>query len=161
MDVTRFDHWTRMLSTAASRRRTLGALALGLMGIGVTGEESDAGPGCKNVNAKCNKAKDCCSGLCKGKKGKKRCKAHDTGGCRAGQPEDACLVENIECTSGAGFPGICATTTGNAGYCFAREGATACQRDADCRAEMGPRAACVICALAAGGTLCVGPDNPV
>jgi hypothetical protein len=86
--------------------------------------------------------------------------AHDTGGCQAGQPEDACLSLNVECTTSTGFPGVCATTTGNAGYCLTPNIGGGCRQDIDCQAEFGPRAACIKCALA-DGTVCVGPDDVV
>ena len=85
MDPTRFDSLVRTLAEPVSRRRTITAAALAALGIARRGDETAAGPGCKNVGKKCDKDKDCCSGICKGKKGKEKCKAHDTGGCGKGE----------------------------------------------------------------------------
>jgi hypothetical protein len=161
MDTLRFDSVTRRLSVSASRRQTLAALALAALGRFGLGDEAAAGPGCKDVGATCKEATQCCSGLCKGKKGRKRCKAHDTGGCQAGQASPVCKVggQYVDCTTSAGKNGFCQTTTGNAAYCVAGGTCMACTEDADCRQVCGPRAACIACAGAcAGGTLCAGPD---
>jgi hypothetical protein len=160
MDAARFDHLTRSLTSARSRRQTVLAMLLG--GVLTAREAADiaAGPGCKNVGVKCKKKSDCCSGVCKGKKKKKKCRAHDTGGCKPGQQEAVCGGEDVLCTTVAGLEGVCDTTTGNAGYCTSDGGCFACQRDADCRSFCGPKAACIRCAdecADVGGTACVGP----
>lgn len=162
MTTAQFDDWIQTLCRAASRRQTLLAFFLGLAGLrrldGVI-----AGPGCKNVGKKCRKKKDCCSGVCKGKKGKKKCRAHDTGGCRAGQQEETCGgAADLPCIVSSGEEGLCDTTTGNAGYCTVGGGCFRCSKDADCRQFCGPAAACIRCeALCAdaGGTACVGPGE--
>lgn len=159
MDATRFDHWIRTLSTPSSRRRMLSGFLLGAITARFAIEEAAAGPDCKNVGKKCKKAKDCCSGVCKGKKGKKKCKAHDTGGCQAGQTFTGCGGTTVMCTTSAAAQGGCITTTGNAGYCSATTNCFSCQRDADCVPFCGPQAACVTCATNCaytGGTACAG-----
>jgi hypothetical protein len=160
MDASRFDRLTRAISHATlPRRQILIALVLGIVGLHARGGAVAAGPGCKNVGKKCKKKKDCCSGICKGKKGKKRCKAHDTGGCQAGQRQGICGGVDVPCTTSAGNPGLCQTTTGNAAYCTAGGGCFACQQDADCRPFCGPGAACVRCLFCGedgSPTACVG-----
>jgi hypothetical protein len=78
--------------------------------------------GCVDVGGFCTNGGHCCSGICQGKKGKKRCQAHDTGDCQAGQREQTCGGEDIFCTSTAGGLGVCDTTTGNAAYCAVSAG---------------------------------------
>lgn len=161
MDAPRFDLLTRLLFTKRSRRQVLAALALGVLGLSALPDESPAGPGCRNVGRKCKKAKQCCSGICKGKKGEKRCRAHDTGGCQAGAQETGCGGTDTGCTTSTGHLGVCDTTTGNAGYCTFGFECVACHKDADCRELCGPAAACIRClpeCPGTGGTACVGPS---
>lgn len=161
MDATRFDRWTQSLFTASSRRQAVSALLLAAIMSRLDVVEGDAGPGCKDVGKKCKNAGQCCSGVCKGKKKKKRCKAHDTGGCLAGQQETNCGGADVECTTSAGEPGACDTTTGNGGFCTFDRSCFPCTKDADCRAFCGPDAACIQCdplCGAEGGTACAGPD---
>jgi hypothetical protein len=160
MDATRFDLLARTLAMASSRRQALSALLLGGVALTHGAGESEAGPGCKNVGKKCKKKKDCCSGICKGKKGKKKCKAHDTGGCLAGQQQEECGGDaTIACTTSAGETGFCETTTGNAAYCAADIDCFACTKDADCRPFCGPQAACVACTDCPGGVGCAATDS--
>ncbi|MGH2616265.1 MAG: hypothetical protein ACRDJC_13555 [Thermomicrobiales bacterium] len=164
MDAFRFDHLARAFAGARSRRHILAALAVGL--VGQIGDDSStlAGPGCKNVGRKCRRSKQCCSGICKGKKGnlQKRCKAHDSGGCQGGSHPSGCGGSSVSCTTSAGTPGVCATTTGNAGYCLGSGlVCTTCQKDADCRSFCGEAAACVRCPSDCAGfeSVCVGPAD--
>jgi hypothetical protein len=157
MDATHFDRLTRVLAHAGSRRQTLLALLLGGVLVTPVIDDAAAGPGCKNVGKKCKKAKDCCSGVCKGKKGRKRCKAHDTGGCQAGQIQGTCGGTDVACTTSAGQPGLCNTTTGDAGYCGTGGDCFPCTKDADCREVCGSGAACVLCEGGCDvGTVCHG-----
>jgi hypothetical protein len=124
--------------------------------------------GCVNVGGKC-RGKDsvCCSGICrgkkpkKGKKDKRRCVDHDTGGCAAGEQEAFCGGTDINCVTTAGESGVCNTTTGNAGYCTSFGGCFPCSKDADCRAVCGDQAACTICDSCdqTGGTSCDAPSD--
>jgi hypothetical protein len=121
--------------------------------------------GCVNVGGKCTgKDKNCCSGICAGKKptkGKKdtsRCQAHDASTCLAGQHPTLCgSSDNEPCATSLGDSGNCATTTGAVGYCFnlvSLDG-TSCTRDTDCREEFGAAAACIVCP-STGAPRCVG-----
>jgi hypothetical protein len=159
MDITQFDRWIRKLSTTTSRRQTFLALFLGTFAARFAIEEASAGPSCKNVGKKCKK-KDCCSGVCQGKKRRKKCKAHGAGGCQSGEQTGSCDGANVACTTSAGEDGLCQTTTGNAGYCSGSGLiCTPCQKDADCRGFCGPDAACIRCveACVTTSTACVGP----
>jgi hypothetical protein len=115
--------------------------------------------GCRDVGVACTGADRCCSGVCAGKRGKKRCQAHDTGGCELAQ--DSCSGTNFACTTTTGNPGFCHVTTGNAPYC-ALDGVDAeCTKDADCVPFCGPLAACAVCAEPgqAPFRFCASPDS--
>jgi hypothetical protein len=172
MDPGRFDAATRSLAAGASRRRALGGLATALLTVaGGRAPEAMAAKkrrrrvrrnafGCVNVGGFCRNAGQCCSGICRGKKGKKRCRAHDAGGCRAGQARTVCGGADTPCTSRTGETGRCQTTTGNAGYCEVTGECFPCARDADCQPFCGPGAACVRCATGCSPlTACVGPTG--
>ena len=158
MDDRRFDRWTRAIAASASRRRTLFALFAALT-HGRLSPDATAGPGCKNVGARCKRPGQCCSGLCKGKKGRKKCKGHDSGGCKPGTIPFSCGGVEVACTTSSGLAGACATTTGKGGYCFSNVLPPQCTRDADCQELYGPRAACVTCpTMGPPGTLCAVPS---
>lgn len=147
MDGFRFDALTRRWLAFLTTRRIFSTLPLGTLASVLGIRISNAGPGCKNVGKKCKKARDCCSGICKGKKGKKKCKGHDSGGCTAGQGLEHCPGNPVDdCVTSGGSNGNCWTTTGNAAYCGSVGACIACDRDADCRIYCGPDAACVRCA---------------
>ena len=115
--------------------------------------------GCVDVGKFCKNSAHCCSGICHGKKGKKRCKSHDTWGCTAGL--NACVGPFQECLIAGSEDGICYTTTGNAGYCANSSLCVSCSQDEDCRPYCGPSAACVRCAGCAtsGGMACAGTGD--
>ena len=171
MDASRFDDLLRTL-TRGSSRRTLPRLAGIVVALGFAGRTTGGvtakkrrkrkkvkrnGLGCVNVGRFCKRANQCCSGICKGKKGKKKCTGHDAQGCEAGQTVAACGGTTVACTSSAGLPGVCQTTTGRAAYCSAiATGCVGCRRDGECAALCGAGAACIPCAAfcGAGGTVC-------
>jgi hypothetical protein len=167
MNEPRFERWARALSGPASRRQTILASILGGLTLLRGGHEATAKKrkkknikkndfGCVNVGGLCKNKGQCCSGICKGKKGRKRCKAHDTGGCTGEQ--DTCAGVLVPCKTATGEDGACARTTGNAGYCNGGGFCFPCRRDADCHARCGPQAACIVCETECGpnGTACVG-----
>lgn len=172
MNAHGFDLVARSLTGGSSRRGLLGGLVAATCGI-AAGRLPDATAGkkrkqpkantfgCVNVGKACRKAKECCSGICEGKKDKKTCRAHDTGGCEAGAATNLCGGSGVSCTTSTGASGGCETTTGNAGYC--RTGgvwckSTPCRKDVDCRSECGPDAACIRCPGTCGDTetVCAG-----
>ena len=123
--------------------------------------------GCLELSDACRTSAQCCSGICAGRKGTKRCRAHDTGGCQPGAEPQECSGEEMDvvCTTSAGKQGICGTTTGNAGYCLSAVRCWPCKTDRDCQTAyggaFGPNAACARCALCenVGGTICVFPER--
>ena len=173
MDSTRFDHMTRLL-TGSRRSLLTGVLALGtglLVGPSVGAKRHQKGKrrkgkkvepnefGCLEFGDPCASKDDCCSGICEGKKGKRRCGAHDTGNCLAGASSIGCGGSaNVACTTDLGEAGLCVTTTGNAGFCGAAFRDYVCQTDIDCQTvnggQLGPRAACIRCADSVSGGLC-------
>jgi hypothetical protein len=166
MDAARFDAWTRRRFGLAAG----GALAALWSLVGITPAPAKKKKklkfnefGCVNVGGKCRgKDANCCSNICQGekpkqgKKDKSRCVAHDEQGCQAGQIEDFCGGADVPCTTSAPEPGLCNTTTGNAGYCADFGVCFPCQKDLDCQnqSQFGPGSACVLCAPCAGGTGC-------
>jgi hypothetical protein len=170
MDTDRFDLLSRTVARVLPRRSVAGILgvsALVLPGLVDAGKKKRKKKvkrnefGCVNVGRFCKRDDQCCSGICDGKQGKKRCRAHHSGDCQAGQ--DACAGSLVPCTTATGDAGFCVRTTGNAGYCsFSGRCTTpACQKDADCQDLCGPQAACIVCDgdCHSGRTVCVGPSN--
>jgi hypothetical protein len=183
MNHLRFDDVTRRFSRLSSRRHLLGGLASGILGLGA-GQLADlaiakkkrkgkrrrvkkAQPnefGCIEVSDPCSTAGDCCSGICEGNKGKRRCKAHDTGGCVAGSAFVGCGGSTyVDCATSLGGAGVCATATGNAGYCLHAPASYPCQTDHDCKVVaggmLGPRAACIRCTDGIEGSICATVDR--
>jgi hypothetical protein len=158
MDGHRFDVLVR--SVTESRRSLLGAALAAATGwlvpnIGETRKKhphkkkrKKAQPnqyGCLEVGDRCKSADQCCSGICKGKKGKKRCRAHDTGTCIQGIP-DACDPDNPAIAVCNSDVCLCLRTTAGSNFC-ADANLTACadcKKDADCEALGYPAgSACV------------------
>jgi hypothetical protein len=171
-------HFDNVIRASATSRRALfaGVLAMASGWVGVsTGaakhkhkrkrKTKAAMPnafGCINVGDACLTADQCCSGICEGKKGRKRCQAHDTGECPSGNAVNLCGGVGISCTTSAGTSGRCGTTTGNAGYCGSGGDCFPCAKDADCHAVCGPGAACVQCTEECDvGTVCHSPGGVV
>ncbi len=122
------------------------------------------GFGCVNVGNSCKNDGQCCSGICEGKKDKKKCKAHDESTCQDGQ--DFCLGVNVPCTTTFGDAGQCTTTTGEAPYCFQDGDCFPCSKDKDCEPIFGAGAACIVCVAECLGenpenTACVGQGPPL
>lgn len=172
MPTSRFAALTRSWSRLLSRRSAAGVLGLSTLTLsGVVDakkrKRNKKKPkfnefGCVNVGGFCTSRSQCCSGICAGKKRKRRCQAHDTGGCQAGQ--DNCEGVPIRCLNGTSDGGLCLRTTGEAGYCFGIFNASACiecRKDADCVEFCGLQAACVVCPscqdIVGFPTACVGP----
>jgi hypothetical protein len=173
----RFDRLTRTASAMFSRRgmaSTLGLAAIALSGSAAAKKKRKKKKkitrnsfGCVDVGKFCKNAGQCCSGICQGKKGKKRCQAHDTGivlngggGCTVAQ--DSCGAgADTFCTTSAGEEGRCFRTTGNAGYCIASGDCFPCTKDADCVPFCGPGAACIACDTSGTDcdTTCNGPGE--
>jgi hypothetical protein len=184
MDARRFDHLTRSLSAATSRRAILPTLEAGAFGLAMPShlrqvaiaKQDKKGRkkkkklvfnqfGCIDVGGKCrgNDA-NCCSGLCEGKKPKKgkkdksRCVAHDTGtGCVAGQQSPFCQGVMPAALDSEGMLGQCTTSTGVAGVCQTTTGnAPYCQRDRACMRCTKDTECEVVCGPGAVCGLCDG-----
>lgn len=166
MNQQSFDILTRSLSGSPSRRQLLRGLvsmgfglgAMRLSGIAKARKKrkpkkktKGAKPnafGCLEVGDPCKKSDQCCSGICDGKKGKRKCLAHGAGTCAqdgvgycsAANPtaltcnnDDFCFC--LETTAGSIF---CADVHIGTGITC-----TNCQRDADCVAlGFPPGSAC-------------------
>jgi hypothetical protein len=173
VETTRFELLTRAITSQLTRRRL--ASVLGLAGTTFPAlvaakkkrkrskkvRRNDFG--CVNVGSFCKNNGQCCSSICRGKKSKKKCTAHDQSTCQAGQTiEDCGGAVDVLCTSSTGEEGLCVTTTGNAGYCFSGADCFPCAKDVDCEPFCGPGAACIVCAScvveAGTATACVGPS---
>jgi hypothetical protein len=163
---------TRVFSYVVSRRGMVGATGLATLALPVLTEAKKMHRhkkksvkrnefGCVNVGSHCKSSDQCCSGICQGKQGKKTCQAHHTGGC-SGELH-ACAGDLVPCVTATDENGVCARTTGNAGYCLvlASNFCAACTRDSDCQARCGPQAACIVCESECepNGTGCVGPSG--
>ena len=134
--------------------------------------------GCVDVGGFCTSSRQCCSGICQGKKGRQTCQAHNAGigKCAAGISDfcadpDGGLIAGTACTTSADEQGLCFTTTGNAPYCAGSEPEASCspttivpcKKDKDCQRFCGPDAACIQCPACKKDfgveTACAGPDN--
>lgn len=160
MDGTRINHLLRSL--ASSRRVYLGglaALASGWLGqsAGETRRKRKKRKpkktkpnayGCLSVGKLCRNAAQCCSGVCEGKQGKRRCRPHDSFICQV--DDDTCSTGLTKLCGTTNPYCACTLTTGNAPFCGDYAGFPGdqlcrdCRRDEDCQEEFGPGAACVV-----------------
>ena len=171
MDGRRFDAVAKVMA-ATSRRGALRALAggalAGALGLVAPGHAGAKHFGCRDVGKPCSRGGQCCSGRCKGPKGKETCRAHHRGTCTASQ--DICDQVDFpgsRCNgSGAADECLCYTTTGGARFC-GRPSSEFCLPEESCRRdrECGPDGACVDAGAACGpcdgtGTFCLREPCP-
>jgi hypothetical protein len=165
VDAARFDALTRRLTSSSARRRMLRVIGgFGFAGLvshvpwGVAEAKKRKKPkknqfGCIDVGKKCyGKDAQCCSGICEGKKKKSKCVAHHERNCTA---DDNSCTGSVPC----GGNGECYRTTGKGAFCGA-EGLCdchPCKKDADCEAEYGIGAACIVCNVEPDG--CIGVNG--
>ena len=169
MDGERFDTWTRAMATSRPRRRLLAGLAGGAVAVllGTVGLETAGATdlGCVHVGRRCQRASQCCSGVCRGPRGKKTCRARGKGTCAAGQ--DVCTQGAFSTTcNGTAYGGSpacnCYQTSGGASFCGDIWIVCAvCARDAECDARTGVAGSacvrnCLTCEVT-GGVGCVPP----
>jgi hypothetical protein len=177
MNQYRFTLLTRSLTSVPSRRAILRGLGAAGLGLGLarvpaiveakkTHKHKKRKPkakpnefGCLNVGAACKSEAQCCSGICEGKKGRRKCVGHNASICRT--DSDVCTTGVTHLCNGNSASSACVLTTGQAGFCGDfTEGADKlcrdCRQDTDCQAEFGPGAACVtfggICTEFCAGT---------
>jgi hypothetical protein len=162
----------------ATRRSLLGALIAGVLFPAATpakkrrkrrrrNKPTPNAVGCLDVGVACRgNSGACCSGICLGKKPRRRkkdtsrCAEHNTGGCLLENDSCGLDIPNTPC----GVNGFCVRTTGSANVCanFLEGRCAACRRDEDCQEALGPGAACMLCingslCPSTGGRLCVPP----
>jgi hypothetical protein len=147
-----FDVLTRSLTSIPSRRhllRGLAGLGLGLSAARFTGvveakkkrKHKPKKPkpnafGCLEVGDACKNADQCCSGVCDGKKGKKRCRAHDSGTCNQ-TIQAFCAPDNPTISLCNSASCVCVRTTAGSNFCTSTQGGVQCadcSKDADCEA---------------------------
>jgi hypothetical protein len=174
MNSNRLDDFARNVGRRGLNRRAVLAATAASALVGAFGRrEAMAGVGCRDVGKACRRGEECCSGLCKGKRGKRTCRPHGVGTCEAGA--DYCR-QGKTATCNFSDDCHCVATTGGARFCGATSGSVCmgCQSDADCDPVTGPGSACVaaierpFCACDTFGfsTACVarcgvGPNDPL
>jgi hypothetical protein len=163
VNQNRFGAIARALISKPSRRHLLRGLAGAGLGLGAVRLPSTADAkkkrkhkkrrpkakpneyGCLEVGNPCKNADQCCSGICTGKKGKRTCRAHDTGTCQQGltgicsDPPTIAFCNNSDTC-------LCLTSTANSNFCgqTGQVLCTDCQKDADCEAlGLPPGSACL------------------
>jgi hypothetical protein len=157
MNTTPFTAVTRSLISLPSRRHILRSLAGAGLGLGSARlpdfveankkrkrkkKNKKAKPnefGCLSVDKTCKNSKQCCSGICEGKKGKRTCRAHGTGTCDQKAP-GICTAPNpllTRCNNSDQC--ACIRTTAGSNFCYDQDADAGsdcadCQQDADCEA---------------------------
>jgi hypothetical protein len=172
MDQHRLTVVKRTLTKAPSRRDVLrGLAAIGIalgtarLPVPVVAENPY---GCQKVGERCKRADQCCSGICTGKRRKKKCQAHGTGTCdqQAGGMCDGVDPNLVHCSNSTTC--LCVRTTAGSSFCgdisIEVSGCADCQSDADCeRQGFPPGSACApfvngACAgTCPSGMVCMGP----
>jgi hypothetical protein len=146
MEMDRFDRLAHSVSGLLSRRALAGALGLGALVWPSLVDAKKRGKkkkkvkfnefGCVSVGGYCKNADQCCSGMCEGKKGKKKCRARGAGTCDQDSP-GVCLAANpttLTCNNDALC--YCYATTAGSNFCteasMGFDVCAECQKDADC-----------------------------
>ena len=161
MDAPGFDALTRALVTTGTRRRALRAglvAALGLAGgpLGVQGAAA-----CRARGETCRRGSQCCSGLCRGPRGRKTCRrAPLQGTCTIAS--SVCAGTLTPCGNDNGFDCLCRVTARGTAFCGSLEtgACIACGSNADCeQARPGSGWVCTRCATCpdTGNRACIAP----
>jgi hypothetical protein len=156
MHPRHFDRLTLTLSITSSRRAALRAvLSASALGL-ARGQHVSALTTCslKANGTRCSDGVECCSGLCKRKKG-----SHKTF-CRQAPGQGTCTIEQDECVSTCNdnVQCHCSVTTNGRSFCGGSEACTACTRDTECTKVTGKGSKCVQCATCSGiDTFCAAP----
>ncbi len=166
MDADRFDRFVQSFGAARSRRAAIRAVAAGALAASaaVRGRPAAAGaPTCIPNGKRCSVATGtlCCSGICKKKHGKTRCrKAPAAFGCT--NLQDSCNGPDFGCLGGPPS-GRCFVTAERVPFCADVDTAFTCNDctgDLECVDLFGDGAfclACPDCAEFGRTTACVRP----
>lgn len=117
-DGSRFDALTKSLSVPGTRRRLIGALAAGMLGM-VGLRRSDAAA-CRPVGTICREHANCCSGLCgpNDATGRRRCACRADGDCPPPAVCHAVACQNGDCAVSIVADGTpCSLRGGGQGTC--------------------------------------------
>jgi len=171
VDERRFDWLTRRLADPSSRRRVLSTLAGGALGLLPVLSWEAAAATCLATGKACKRGSQCCSGLCKGKKGKKKCRPVPFQSLCTTRIS-VCLRDDLT-ISDCGLGSLvcdCQVTTAGRAFC-SDSGIDSsdcdCASDQECQARLGAGAACVrragnSCDVCRGPTFCALPcPDPV
>jgi hypothetical protein len=145
MDPQRFDALVGQLTAALCRRRSVvrfaGTALASLLVFAGAGQQAAAA--CKQDRKPCTDRNQCCSGVCRGPRGRKKC--------RAALGQGTCTIEKNTCEIG-GMAAACDPELTGACACFRRpNGAAFCADTADFD--------CLPCAQCPPGTTCVRARN--
>jgi hypothetical protein len=175
MDGNSFDAMTRLLGSARSRRRALQVLTGAMMTavLVVPGSPVSAQPVqslCLPGAASCRTGSQCCSGVCKKKRHKRRGRCTSLGPFAANcPPVNSCLSDDADwfCEAGGGG-GVCIAGVNGEPFCVSMTACTVppgppiCASDVDCGAahifgpEFAHKGKCLPCAnpACAGDVMC-------
>jgi hypothetical protein len=159
MDGKRLDTLARLLAAGLPRRRLLGGVTAGLLGVSFGHRPRRGAAACNTIGRPCHQNDDCCAGeTCRNGV----CDAPPI--CRAGA--DACaddrpvycgLNRNCVCVQSTEGQALCGDLETNSGFCGV------CSSSADC-APLGKGAFCArakssssCCALGVGDNTCMLP----
>lgn len=151
MDANRFDFFVQSVAANRSRRGVLRAIAAGALAAPALGCGRPVGagiPACIPNGNKCSIAApdECCSGICKKKHGKARCKkAPAAFGCT--NLQDSCKGSNFDCPKQAA-PGLCFVDANHVPFCADASTAftcNGCAGDQECVDLFGDGAFCLFC----------------
>lgn len=111
--------------------------------------------GCLEIKDPCRRHSHCCSGICTGPPGRKRCRGHGT--CNQANPGTCEAIDPIQTLCNNSLSCLCFRTTAGSSFCSdvsaGTSECTSCKRDADCvRLGLPPGSAC----LPAANGACVG-----
>jgi hypothetical protein len=147
MNPIHFDRWTKALARAGSRRAALRTFAAGGVAALVRLGLVEVAAACLKNGKKCKKSKQCCSGKCKGKKGKKKCRCTPLKGTCPGMGADDVCCPNPGATVGCSFM-INKPQCGSNGFRCLRGVDSPCSDDCQCGGELecegSPDARCCV-----------------
>jgi hypothetical protein len=165
MDHARFDDLARRLfaPTPTTRRRVAALIGTVVAGGAIASARPVAvGAICLADGQRCKSAGSCCSGICRRKGNRKRCKpAAGAQGCTT--QLDTCGGGGAIVTCPLNANGMCLLTPNGQPFCATKTGGfcSACDSDADCEASLGAGARCLVCntgcGLSTGGGFCSVP----